>query len=96
MIGTTEPLSSVPGSSDRDALLLTEGNFEIILNLDKILVHVMCYCVIISLYVLSPSIAINTDFFFLNMKALIFQAEQGTNKISGLEHCSFKENNPKL
>ena len=55
----------------------------------------MCYCVIISLYVLAPPIAINTDFFF-NMKALIFQAEQGTNKISGPEHCPFKENNPKL
>ena len=45
MIGTTEPSSSVPGSSDRHALLLTEGNFEIILNLDKILVPVMRYCV---------------------------------------------------
>ena len=46
LIGTMELLSSVPGSSDRHALLLTEGNFEIILNLDKILVHVMRYCVI--------------------------------------------------
>ena len=30
-IGTTEPSSSVPGNCDRYALLLTEGNFEIIL-----------------------------------------------------------------
>ena len=45
MIGTTEPSSSVPGSSDRHALLLTEGNFEKILNLDKILANVKCYCV---------------------------------------------------
>ena len=34
LIGTTEPSSSVPGSSDRHALLLTEGNFEIVLNLE--------------------------------------------------------------
>ena len=46
LISTTEPSSSVPGGSDRHALLLTEGNFEIILNLDKILVRVMRYCVI--------------------------------------------------
>ena len=43
LIGTTEPLSSVPGYPDRHALLLTEGNFEIILNLHKTLVHVMRY-----------------------------------------------------
>ena len=41
--GTTEPANSVPASSDRHAQLLTAGNFEIICNLDKILVHVMCY-----------------------------------------------------
>ena len=46
LIGTTEPSSSVPGSSDTHALLLTEGNFEIILNLDKILVHAIRYCLI--------------------------------------------------
>ena len=46
LIGTTEPLSSVQGNSDRHALLLTEGNFEIILNLHKTLVHVMRYYVI--------------------------------------------------
>ena len=40
MVGTTEP-----SSSDRHALFLTEGNFAK-LNLDKILVHVMRYCVI--------------------------------------------------
>ena len=34
LIGTTEPSSSVPGNSDRYALLLTEGNFKIILNLE--------------------------------------------------------------
>ena len=45
LIGTTEPSGSFPGSSDSHALLLAEGNFEIILNLDKILVHVMRYCV---------------------------------------------------
>ena len=41
--GTTEPSISVPGSSDRHAQLLAEGNFEIIWNLDKILVRVMGY-----------------------------------------------------
>ena len=30
LIGTTEPSDSVPGSSDRHALLLTAGNLEII------------------------------------------------------------------
>ena len=34
MIGATESSTSVLGSSDRHALLLTEGNFEIILNLE--------------------------------------------------------------
>ena len=34
LIGTTEPSSSVPRNSDRHALLLTEGNFEMILNLE--------------------------------------------------------------
>ena len=46
LIGTTEPSGSVPGSSDSHALLWTEGNFEIILNLDKTLVHVTRYFVI--------------------------------------------------
>ena len=46
LISTTEPSSSVPGGSDKHELLLTEGNFKIILNLDKILVRVMRYCVI--------------------------------------------------
>ena len=41
LISTTEPLNSVPGSSDRHAQLLAAGNFEIIWNLDKILVRVM-------------------------------------------------------
>ena len=40
-ISTTEPLNSVPGSSDRHAQPLTAGNFEKIWNLDKILVRVM-------------------------------------------------------
>ena len=35
LIGTTEPSSTLPGSSDRHALLLSEGNFEIILDLKK-------------------------------------------------------------
>ena len=37
MIGTTKPSNSVPGSSDRHALLLAADNFEIIWNLNKIL-----------------------------------------------------------
>ena len=41
--GSTESSNSVPGSSDRHVLLLTEGNFEIIWNLNKILVRVMRY-----------------------------------------------------
>ena len=61
LISATEPSNSVPGSSDRYAFLLTEGNFEMILNLNKILVHVMCCCVI-SLYALAPPIAVETDF----------------------------------
>ena len=66
-----EPSSSVPESSDRHVLLLTEGNFEITLNLDKILVHVLRYCVI-SLYVLTRLITVETDsLFFSNVKRLI-------------------------
>ena len=34
LIDTTEPSSFVPGRSDRHALLLTEGNFEMILNIE--------------------------------------------------------------
>ena len=39
LIVTTEPSNSVPRSSDRHALLLREGDFEIIWNLDKVLVR---------------------------------------------------------
>ena len=49
LISTMEPSSSFPGGSDRHALLLRD--FEIILNLDKILVRVMRYCVIKSAYI---------------------------------------------
>ena len=61
LIVTTEPSGSFPGSSDSHALLLAEGNFEIILNLDKILVHVMRYCVIKSVCIGTSNY---TDFFF--------------------------------
>ena len=47
VISTTEPSSSVSGSSDRHAQLLTVGNFEIIWNLNEDLVRIMrcdiCY-----------------------------------------------------
>ena len=43
MIGPTEPLNSVPGSSDSHAQLLTADSFEIIWNFDKILVRAMRY-----------------------------------------------------
>ena len=45
--GTTEPLSSVPGRSDRYAQLLTEDNLEIISNLEN--TRVCTLCIIISL-----------------------------------------------
>ena len=48
LIGTTKLSSSVPEISDRHELYLTEANFEIIRNLDKSLVHVMHYCMIMS------------------------------------------------
>ena len=41
LISTTEPSHSIPESFDRHAQLLTAGNFEIIWNLDSILVRVM-------------------------------------------------------
>ena len=41
MIGTTEPSNSIPGSSDRHALLLAAGNFEIIWNVNKVLFRVV-------------------------------------------------------
>ena len=47
--GTTQPLSSVPGSSDRYAQLLTEDNLEIISNLEN--TRVCTLCIIISLIV---------------------------------------------
>ena len=43
LIGTTEPSNSIPGSSDRHALVSTEGKFKIIWNLSKVLVRVMRY-----------------------------------------------------
>ena len=63
LIDTTEPSSSVPGNSDRHALPLTEGNFEIILNMDKSLVYVMRYCVIKSICI--PNCRWNWFFYFL-------------------------------
>ena len=47
--GTTEPLSSVPGRSDRYAQLLTEDNLEIISNLEN--TRVCTLCIIISVIV---------------------------------------------
>ena len=41
LIGIMEPLSSIPGISDRHSQLLTVVNFEIIWNSSKVLVHVM-------------------------------------------------------
>ena len=43
VIRTTEPSNSVPGSFDRHAQHLTADNFEIIWNLDKVLMHIMRY-----------------------------------------------------
>ena len=43
LIGTTKPSNSAPGASDRHAQLLKVGNFEIIWNLNEILVRVMRY-----------------------------------------------------
>ena len=40
LVGTTKPLSYVPGSSAGYAQPLTADNFEIISNLEKILVRV--------------------------------------------------------
>ena len=97
LIGTTKPSSSVPRSSDRHALLSTEGNLELILNLDKILVHVMRYCIIKSVYTGTANWHWNW-FFFLNFfqmwKHLFLQAKQETNKTSGPEHFLFKKINP--
>ena len=73
LIGTTEPSSSVPGSSDKHALLLTEDNFEIILNLDKMLVHVMRYCVIKAVCISTANCRSNFFLnFFSNVKTSIF------------------------
>ena len=62
LISTTEPSSSFPGGSDRHALLLRD--FEIILNLDKILVRVMRYCVIKSAYIGTTNCRWNWFLFF--------------------------------
>ena len=47
VISTTELSSSVSGSSDKHAQLLTVGNFEMIWNLNEVLVRIMrcdiCY-----------------------------------------------------
>ena len=43
LIGTTEPSNSVPGRSDSDVQVLTVENFEIIWNLNEILVYIMRY-----------------------------------------------------
>ena len=59
MIGTTKPSSSVPESSDRYAQLLTAGNFEIILTLEKIFVRALC--TIISLIVHKKNITQTDD-----------------------------------
>ena len=68
LIDTTEPSSSVPGNSDRHALPLTEGNFEIILNMDKSLVYVMRYCVIkVYMYSQLPLKLIFLFFIFFQM-----------------------------
>ena len=59
LIGTTKPQSSVPESSDRYAQLLTEGNFEIILTLEKIFLRALC--TIISLIVHKKNITQTDD-----------------------------------
>ena len=43
LIGTTEPSNFVPRSSYRYVQRLMANNFEIIKNLDKNLVRIMCY-----------------------------------------------------
>ena len=72
------------------------GNLELILNLDKILVHVMRYCIIKSVYTGTANWHWNWFFFlifFQMWKHLFLQAKQGTNKTSGPEHCPFKKIN---
>ena len=72
LIGTMEPSSSVPESSDRHVLLLTEGNFEITLNLDKILVHVLRYCVIKSVCIDTANYRWNWFFVFFKCEKINF------------------------